>query len=267
LDWHTIFTLGLISCFQEDGATAKDALSILKKRIAQAPFNNQETYRRTMSYLGAILDQSGGLLNSALATYSSDLLALPEKNSQASSRIDMAILAGLNRVLIVRDPTHPEHFTTGMLLTQLQPFCEYHPNQYMKMAFRVVYAMSSPNSSINRQKTLTNNATSKSHELFKRTQNREFVIMALCYFTSRFFVEQVTEKSMPAVQAVRQHAKSSNKPLWLAVACGLVITVFRHNNMGAEADRYQQIFDRIRERLPPALRGNEDVDAEGEEDD
>jgi transcription elongation factor Elf1 len=261
-----MFTLGLIACFQEDGATAKDALTILKKRVAKPPFDNQETYLCTLSYLSAILDQSGGLLNSTLATYSSALFALPEKSSQATYKTDMGILAGLNRVLIVRNPTHPEHGTTGALLAQLQPFCEYHPNQYMKMAFRVVYAISSPNSSINRQKTLTNNATQKSHDLFQRTRNREFLVMALCYFTSRFFVDQVTEKSMSAVQAVRQHAKSSNKPLWLAVACGLMITVYRHNNMVSEVERYQQVFDRVRERLPPVLRGDEDIDAEGEDD-
>ncbi|XPS90631.1 hypothetical protein M3J09_000069 [Ascochyta lentis] len=266
LDWHATFTLGLIATHREEQAIAKDAVATLTRRVARPPFVDQQQYSQSLSYLEAIIDQTNGYFDSALATYSSDAFVLASKSSAPTLTNDLGILAALNRLLIARDPAHPDHQNVGSLLVQLRSACEDHPSQYVRMAYGLVNALSTLDPSINRLKTLMNNATQKSHDLFKRTHNREFVVMALCYFTARFFIEPVTDKSSSAANAVRQHAKQSNRPLWMAVACGLMIKVFEHHNSVAETRKYQEVYEKVRVKLPPPLRGD-DVDAEGEDDD
>lgn len=270
LDWHATFTLGLIATYREEQSTAKEALDALTKQVARPPYANQRHYTQTLSYLEAIIDQTNGHFNSALTAYSSNAFALTNKTSAPSWTGDLGILAALNRLLIARDPAHSDHQNVGTLLAELRSACEDHPSQYVRMAYSLVNALSTLDPSINRLKTLMNNATQKSHDLFKRTHNREFVVMALCYFTARFFIEPVTDKSSSAANAVRQHAKQSNRPLWMAVACGLMIKVFEHHNIVAETQKYQEIYEKVRVKLPAPLRGDDvdvDVDAEGEDDD
>jgi hypothetical protein len=134
------------------------------------------------------------------------------------------------------------------------------------MAYRLVRAMSSPDASINRQKTLMHTAVNRANGIYTHTQNREFVIMALCYFTKSFFADQVGEKSIQAIQATRQNAKLSRKPLWMAVAFGLCMSTYQRNGMIEEAQKAQQEYDEVKHLLPPALTGGDDVDAEGEDD-
>ncbi|KAF2633217.1 hypothetical protein BU25DRAFT_380409 [Macroventuria anomochaeta] len=266
LDWHATFTLGLIATHREQQSTANDALNSLTRRVASPPYANQQNYTQSLSYLEAITDQTNGRFNAALATYSSSAYAFTDKGHAPTLTSDLGILAAFNRLLIARDPAHPDHKNVGTLLVQLRLACEEHPSQYVRMAFTLVNALSTLDPSINRLKTLMNNATQKSHDLFKRTHNREFVVMSLCYFTARFFIEPITDKSSSAANAVRQHAKQSNRPLWMAVACGLMIKVFEHHNSVAEKQKYEEIYEKVRVKLPAPLRGD-DVDAEGEDDD
>jgi hypothetical protein len=130
--------------------------------------------------------------------------------------------------------------------------------------------MSSPDATINRQKTLMQAASNRANEIFRNTQNREFVIMALCYFTMSFFADQAGEKSIQAIRATRQNAKLSNKPLWMAVACGLCISTYQKNGLLEEAHRSRQEYEEIKDRLPHALSGGgnaravEDGDGDGD---
>lgn len=266
LYWHATFTHGLIGAHREDQATANEALGALTRRVAAPPYANYHTYTATLSYLEAIIDQNNGRFDAALATYSSSTFTVPDKNHAPTLRNELGILAAMNRLLIARDPSYPDHENIEALLTQIAAACEEHPRQYIRMAYSLLNALCAPGQTELRHKTLMNGTTQKSHDLFKRTHNRDFVVMSLCYFTARFFIEPVTAKSISAANAVRQHAKASNKPVWIAVACGLLIRVFEHANNLAEKQRYEEVYEKTRLNLPAPLRGD-DVDAEGEDDD
>jgi hypothetical protein len=267
LDWYSMFAIGLMAIFRDDHKTAADALSGLKKRVSSSPYNNEEAFSRTLSYLSAIHDQTSGSLDSALATSSTDALAVPEKGQATPARTDIAILAALNRLLILRDATRPQSAQVGLLLAQLKPLCEDHPNQYLRMAFRLVHAFHSETSvPISHQKKTVQQAVGHAQEISQKTQNFEFVAMTMCYFVARFFADTVGEKSIQAIRAARSQALKSKKPIWLAVAAGLCAHTYRRNGLGEETERSGREFEAVRAQLPLALRGSDDVDAEGEED-
>jgi hypothetical protein len=271
LDWHSLFAIGLMACYREEQAIANEALAILKKRAAKFPHNSEDMHARTLSYLSAVFEQRNGSFDSALRTYSSGTFQLPAQGSPASAKLDLAILAALNRLLIVRYPRHPQQNTTTALLSQLTVLCENHSNQYIRVAHRLLHAMSSPDTatdaSIMRKKTFVQAAVNRANDTLKKTQNREFVTMALPYFSASFFADQISEKATQAVRATRHNNKLSRRPLWTAVAAGMCMHTFQRNGLIEEAQEAQREYEGVMHLLPPPLTGGSDVDAEGEDDD
>lgn len=266
LDWHSMFSIGVLACSRGDHVVAKEALVILRKRATKSPYNSQDTYTRHLAYLSAIIDQTIGDIDSALRTYCSEHFQLPKNKSISSPKVDLGILAALNRLLIIRQPGHPQNMAVGALISELQQFCENHCNQYLHMAYRLINAMCSSEDSIVRRKTLMQNASTRANEILKTTQNREFVCMALCYFTMSFFAGEVGGKPIQAIRATQQNAKLSRKPLWIAVALGLCMSTYEKNGMFEEAQKSRQEFEELRGSLPAALTGRVDAHAEGDED-
>jgi hypothetical protein len=283
LDWYSMFAIGLMACTRNDPITASDALSFLKKKISLTPYNSQEAFVRTLTYFSAITDQLRGSLDTAFSSLSSPILAIPEKAHATPAKTDIAVIASLNCLLILRNPTHPQHFTAAPLIAQIKPLCEDHPNQYVRIAFRLVSAFHSESTPILQQKKTVQAAVGMAQEISKRTQNFEFVAMMMCYFVARFFADSVGEKSIQAIRAARSQAIKVHRPLWVAVVAGLCGNTYRRNGLVAEAEMAGREFEAVRGQLPKVLKGeeevngggggggggedeDEDVDAEGEED-
>ena len=255
LDWQLRFVLGIMACHSEDGAHGKMALKSLRARVAQHPFNNSDTYARTTLYLEAIYHQTRGALDEALSTYSQPVFSLPEAGSTATIsdfKTDISILAAMNRLLILRNPAHPEHHLCSVIFGQLEPLCNSHPNHYIEGAFRIIRALTCSDNSINRQKTLISNALGASQKL----PNQQFVAMCLNYMTSRFFADQVGEQAIKSVRAARSVAKQQGSVLWRAVSYGLCINTFQRNGLLEDARLCQVAVEELKEKLPPPLRGD-----------
>ncbi|KAF2118722.1 cohesin loading factor-domain-containing protein [Lophiotrema nucula] len=253
LDWQLRFTLGLVtsSWQHEDRPVARKHLRALQKSIGSEPFTS-EVHGRLSSYLAGILDQTNGNFDSALSIYGSDDFALPAPGVHTNNLItDLAILAAMNRLLILRDPMHPEHFLTGILFTQLQPLCNDHPNQYINLAFRIVTAITQSDVPLNRQKTLMHTSTSTSQQL----GNLQFMTMCLSYVTARFFWDTVSEQALRGTRASRQIANKSESKLWKAVASGICMNGFSKNGFPNDAQAARTAFLEMKDQLPPPFTG------------
>ncbi|PVH94590.1 hypothetical protein DM02DRAFT_633603 [Periconia macrospinosa] len=265
LDWHIKFAIGIVACYHEDKSAAKNALTKLQERISQSPFHSLEPYARTLNYLSGVLDQCNGSIESALDTYSSTIFNLPDAGSGTDFKTDVAILATINRLLIVRDPSHPEHYQTQVLFAQLQPLCANHPNLYIDCAFRIVQAITIPEESINRQKTLIHTTTNRAQKL----GNMQFMSICLNYMASRFFANQVGEQPIKSVRAARNVSKQGRSVIWRAVAYGICMNTFQRNGLFEDATACQIAFEQLRKDLPTGLtmknEGSEQ-DAEGDVD-
>lgn len=257
LDWHLRFTLGLTACRADDLPHAKQALVGLRKRLHQPPFQNSDTFSRLAAYLSGVIDQSNGFLDSALATYALSEFSLPESGAHSDFKTDVAIIATMNRILILRNPAHPEHYLAGVLFSQLEPLCNGHSNLYIDAAFRIIRALTTGDSAISRHKTLTHNALSTSQKL----QNFQFITVCLSYMTSRFFADTVGEQAVKSVRAARSVAKQSRSVLWRAVAYGLCINTFQRNGLLQDAADCQNTFEELWDRLPEPLKAEIQVSA------
>lgn len=271
LDWHVLVAISLTSCYRQDKAYANEALEVLKKRVTKLPRDSGDMYNLMLSYVSAVCEQGNGSLDSALHTYCSSAFQLPAPGAVASTKSDLAILAALNRLLIVRHPKHPQHDTVTALLAQVKLLCEDHCNQYIQMAYRLSNAMSypdtAPDASIKGKRTNVQAAANRARSILHKTGNREFITMALSYLCETFFIDTTTEKGPQAASAVRQHSKASKSPLWMAVAAGLCMHNFQLNGLIKEAQEAQREYESLMHLLPASLPVGADVDAEGDDDD
>ncbi|KAF1966433.1 hypothetical protein BU23DRAFT_560246 [Bimuria novae-zelandiae CBS 107.79] len=257
LDWHIKYALGISACYHEDKSTAKLAVTMLRERTSELPFKGLEPYARALSYLSSMIDQSNGLIDSALTTYSGSEFNLPNADAGTNFGTDIAILAALNRMLIIRDPAHPQHYLSQVLFAQLQPLCVNHPNQYIDCAFRIIQAVTQEES-IKGHKTQIHTTTNRA----QRLGNAQFVSMCLNYMASKFFANQVGDQPVKCARAAR-NVSSQGPPLWRAVAWGVCIDTFQRNGLLEDARNCQIAFDAIREKLPPGLWGEvQDVDGD-----
>ncbi|RMZ72796.1 75k gamma secalin [Pyrenophora seminiperda CCB06] len=281
LDWYSMFAIGLMAQSHDDHTTVSNVLSELKKRISLPPYNNTAAFTRTLAYLTSINDQSNGSLDSALTASSIPELCIPEKGHPTTTpaRTDIALLAALNRLLILRNPTHPLHAQTAPLLQQIKPLCEDHPNQYLRTAFRLVHTFQGEAEAISHQKNTVQRAVGMARQVGDKTQNTEFLAMIMCYFVARFFAEAVGEKSIQAVLAARSQAIKNRRPLWKAVAVGLCANTYRRHGLLDKVGEAERELEGVWGALPVGLRGESvagggvddvdvdgDVDAEGEEE-
>lgn len=255
LDWQLRFVLGVMACHSGDTAHSKRALMSLQARVPHHPFNNSETYTRVVSYLEAVYQQTRGSLDGALSAYSRPVFNLPEAGAASDFKTDIAILAAMNRILILRNPAHPEHYLSSILFSQLEPLCNNHPNHYIEGAFRIIRALTTSENSINRQKTLISNALSASQKL----QNGQFVTMCLNYMTSRFFADQVGAQAIKSVRAARSVAKQQGSVLWRAVSYGLCINTFQRNGLLEDARLCREALETLKEKLPAPLKSRGDT--------
>jgi hypothetical protein len=236
---------------------------MLRERVSEQPFSGLEPYARMLSYLSGVLEQSSGSIESALASYCTAEFDLPDAASGSDFKTDLAILATMNRLLLVRDPSHPDHYLTQVLFAQLQPLCSNHPNLHIECAFRIIQAINNPDETINRQKTLIESTANKAMKL----KNMQFVALCLNYMSSRFFADQVGPRPIKSVRAARHVSKQGRSSLWRAVSLGLCISTFQRNGMLEDASLCQQAFEEVRGKLPPALRAEgSDADADGDAD-
>ncbi|KAF2652830.1 hypothetical protein K491DRAFT_604160 [Lophiostoma macrostomum CBS 122681] len=250
LHWQFVFTLGLLACRSEELPLAKDSLMTLRKRLNHAPFKNGSIFALMLSYLSGVIDQSKGSFDTALATYAQDQFTLPNSGSHADFKTDIAILATMNRILVVRNPAHPEHYLMGVLFSQLEPVCANHPNRFIEVAFSLVRAITTTDNSINRHKTLIHNALSAAQKL----NSHQLMTMCLCYMSSRFFADTVGEQTLKSVRAARSIAKQNKSVLWIAVAYGLCINTLYRNGMLDQARECQQSLREVWNKLPLAMQ-------------
>jgi hypothetical protein len=266
LDYHTKFILGLVACYHDDRATASRAVSMLRERIAEQPFSGLPPYTQMITYLSGSLDQSGGSIDSAMRTFSAAEFELPSAGG-SDFKTDLAILATMNRLLVIRDPLHLDHYLAQVLFAQLQPLCENHPHLHIQCGFRIIQAINSPNETINRQKSLIESTAKRAMGL--KPSNLQFVAIGLNYMASNFFADSVGDRPLKSVRAARHVSKQGRSVLWRAVSLGICINTFQRNGFLKDVQECTEHLNALKGKLPGGLGGEAsvtDADADGDVD-
>ncbi|KAF2836898.1 hypothetical protein M501DRAFT_996019 [Patellaria atrata CBS 101060] len=251
LEWHIRLHLTFALCHRGEWAAARSNLDILRNSLQSSVLEDPVSLVRLTLYLSGVIDQGTGNTDAALATYHSPALTLPEGPQRLSEHHqDICLLAALNSLFILRDPAHPQHYLSQILLVRLEPLCASHTNKSISSAFHLVRAVSNPTDPIIKKKQSLNIALHTA----KTVGNTQLLAISMAFMTSMFFTNIVGEQAEKSASAARQLAIKGASGLWTAVADAMFADTLQRCGKVADAVFAREEMMRVGESLPPLLR-------------
>ncbi|EOO01504.1 putative 75k gamma secalin protein [Phaeoacremonium minimum UCRPA7] len=146
---------------------------------------------------------------------------------------EVSVLAALNRLWIMQEPSHRDDYKTAELIEQLRPYCMDSPNKEIQIAWNLVLAAihTNPALSINQvKKHIQEGLKSSQH-----TNNTHCLSIALNIMRYRLFENVVGDQAVKSARAGSVQAEKSGNLLWMSVADGMLSQSYEMQGAVAEA--------------------------------
>ncbi|EED12456.1 conserved hypothetical protein [Talaromyces stipitatus ATCC 10500] len=261
LEWRRILYcnillhLTFLACARTDWESASQSLKELRGASADLGSALPESISCLMEYAAGVIAQGNGDLAAALAAYDSPLLSLPSTTNRTmrnDPRRDTAILAGLNTILILREPSHPSHSRLDEVLALVEPQCLSSSNKYIQAAYYLVCATVHNESTIQTKQYLQQALQSAT-----AIHNNQITCMTLTFMSWKYFRGVVGEQSEKSARAGRAMAKKANDRLWVTVTDQMLAETLDRQGKADEACSVREEADRLLMALPAALKRTE----------
>ncbi|KAJ5847581.1 hypothetical protein N7455_011538 [Penicillium solitum] len=241
-----------LACGRTDWDLASQALNDLRQVFQELGSNLPDTIECLMEYAAGTIAQATGDLKAALDIFQSPILSLDPVTSKTGRNDpcrDTSILAGLNTVLILRDPNHPSHSLLSTVLATLEPFCQSSPNKYIQAAYYLVCATVHSESTIQTKQYLQQALQSAT-----AISNSQITCMTLTFMSWKYFRGVVGEQAEKSARAGRAMAKRANDRMWASVTDDMLAETLERQGKGEEAQSVREEGQRLVSGLPPRLR-------------
>jgi hypothetical protein len=242
-----------LACSRTDWTLASRTLETLQQAVLDVDGETGETIKCLMEYSRGVVAQGTGDLKRALAIYQQPILALDRSTSKTSRnnpRRDISILAGLNRVLILRDPLQPSQSAALQALADLKEFCKDVPSEYVQAAYSLISATMHTESTIIQTKKDLHTALKAAMSI----SNAQVTCIALTFMSWKYFRGVVGEQSEKSARAAKAMARKADDKLWISVTEELLAETLDRQGKTGESRASRAEADRILPALPPALK-------------
>lgn len=172
-------------------------------------------------YLTGVFYQGTADLASALVIWTDKRFELDgSKPPKSRVQYELSILAALNRLWMMQEPSHESDVKTAEIMELLRPLCENDPDQEIRTAYNLVLASCrlNPPLSINQIKSHIQHALGGAQQ----TSNTQCLSIALNTMRCRLFENVVGEQALKSARAGSAQAKKSGNILWMSVADGML---------------------------------------------
>jgi hypothetical protein len=174
--------------------------------------------------------------------FETDWSGAPKANG---SRIatELSILAVLNRLWIMQEPSHEDLDETAELVDLLRPICEDNPDLEIRTVYNLVLSSirTKPPLSVNQVKRHIQQSLSGAQQ----TSNTQYLSIALNIMRCRLFENVVGEQALKSAKAGSAQARKSGNVLWMSVADGMLAQSFEMQGALAEARATQEAAIRL----------------------
>ncbi|KAF7591294.1 hypothetical protein BBP40_001803 [Aspergillus hancockii] len=241
-----------LACGRTDWDLASKTLKDLRQEAQELGDHLPDTVRCLVEYAAGAIAQATGDLTAALSAFQSPLLslsALTSKTVRNEPRRDIALLAALNTVLILRDPAHASHFQLPNILATVESFCKGSPNKYIQAAYYLVCATVQTESTIQTKQFLQQALQSAT-----AISNSQITCMTLTFMSWKYFRGVVGEQAEKSARAGRAMAKKANDRLWVSVTDEMLAETLERQGKNEEAKGVREEGHRVMMGLPSALK-------------
>ncbi|KAK4203251.1 cohesin loading factor-domain-containing protein [Triangularia verruculosa] len=222
LSCYTHILVGLQAATVTDWAKVKQNLDAIRQQPHTSPSSGSSLEILTL-YLEGCLQQGTANMDEALAVWKNPRFELdPTGAYKNGSRLEteLCILATLNKIYIMQEPTQKDPAETAELIDLLRPICEDNPDSEIRTAWNLVLASSTfePAMTLNQAKRHIHSSLSGAQEL----NNTQYLSMALNIMRCKLFENVVGEQALKSAKAGSTQAKKSGNLLWMSVAEGML---------------------------------------------
>ncbi|KAF7718682.1 Uncharacterized protein PECH_001460 [Penicillium ucsense] len=241
-----------LACARTDWEFAAQSLQELRHFAQECGPNLPTSIQCLMEYAAGTIAQATGDLAQALSIFQSPLLSLSPSASKTARNDpcrDTCILAALNTILIIRDPSHPAHPHLPAVQATIEPFCQNGPNKYIQAAYYLVCATVQTESTI-QTKTFLQHALQSATAI----SNSQITCMTLTFMSWKYFRGVVGEQAEKSVRAGRAMAKRANDRLWASVTDEMLAETLERHGKGDEARGVREEGQRLITGLPHSLK-------------
>ncbi len=226
-------------------------------------------------YLAGAVYQGIGDLTKALTIFRNNDLALTancNKSSPNNIRRDIALLAAMNTILIIRSPSHLSHHLLPTILSAIDPYLSASPNKYLLAARSLLISTLPPSTHhLLTTESLSSTLLIKKHlstalNIAKTIGNVQITAMTLSVMSAKFFKGVVGEQAEKSARAGQYMAYKSGMKLWMSVSSGMLAETLERQGKREEAGRLEVQALRLAGQMPRRVQrfeGDESAD-EGE---
>lgn len=258
VEWRRVLYCNLLlqqvflACGRTDWDLASKTLNDLRQEAQELGDSLPDSIQCLMEYAAGTIAQATGDLTTALNAFQSPALSLSSSTSKTARndpRRDIAILAALNTVLLLRDPTHPSHSQLHQLLATIESLCKGSPNKYIQAAYFFVCATVQTESTIQTKQFLQQALQSAT-----AISNSQITCMTLTFMSWKYFRGVVGEQAEKSARAGRAMAKKANDRLWVSVTDEMLAETLERQGKNEEAAGVREEGHRVMNGLPEALK-------------
>jgi hypothetical protein len=252
MKWMIKLFLTFVACQKKDWNAARTYLQGIQQSSASVSAISQEACTQVTTYLDGVIKQGLGDLDGALDAFKSPELLIPEDTSGRAPSIttDLRILAALNSILILRDPSHPQHFLCEILLSGIGPLCMKNPNKNIHAAFNLIQSAANSTQSIIKRKQDLSNAINNA----KETNNHQILCICLTMMSEAFFKDSVGEQAEKSALSACNMAQRWGDPMWICITFSLCSATFERQGKVDEAARKMAVAYSRKDLLPEPLK-------------
>ncbi|EFQ97286.1 hypothetical protein MGYG_00327 [Nannizzia gypsea CBS 118893] len=241
-------------CSRSEWRMANKTLKEVRSTLAELGDSVSDDIICLAEYARGIIYQAIGDIEAAMGTLRQPIFSLSRatnKVPRSNPHRDIIILANLNLVLLLRDPSKTDHSLASETLSIVGPHCQSSPNKYIRAAHSLISATVHTESTIQTKRDL--------HQALQAAtaiQNSQITCVALTFMSWKYFRGVIGEQSEKSAMAARAMARKADDKLWMSVTDDLLAETLDRQGKSAEAQALRAKADRKLEALPPALKMN-----------
>ncbi|KAF7507038.1 hypothetical protein GJ744_010966 [Endocarpon pusillum] len=225
-------------------------------------------------YLDGAVHQGSGNLTKALTIFQSPDLSLPSnspKGTPNNIRRDIALLAAMNTILIVRSPNHPTHHLLPSLISRIDPYLSTTLNKHLLSARSLLISnLPTTTHDLLANESLSSTLLIKKHlstalNIAKTIGNAQITAMTLSVMSAKFFKGVVGDQAEKSARAGQNMAYKSGMKLWMSVSSGMLADTLERQGKKAEAEKVKGQALRLAGMMPRSVQKFEVVGEEAGE--
>ncbi|KAL4941424.1 hypothetical protein BDV06DRAFT_212640 [Aspergillus oleicola] len=240
-----------LACGRTDWDFASKKLAELQQETQAMGDDLPDELQCLMQYAAGTIYQATGDLERALTAFQSPLFSLSGFNKTARNDVhrDIAILAAINVVLIISNPSHPSHSHLQTLLSTVDSFCQASPNKYIQAAYFLLCATVHTESTIQTKQNLQ-----QALQVATAIGNSQITCITLTIMSWKYFRGVVGAQAEKSARASHVMARKASDRLWGSVTDEMLADTLERQGKGDEASNVRDEGHRVMTGLPAALR-------------